>query len=419
MAVTEAARCLRCHDAPCIKGCPARIEIPSFIQKIYSGNLVGAARVIYAANVLGGVCAYVCPTEYLCEKECAARLLDRAIPIGALQRVACDFARERGLPLAPARGRSPGTGTGRRAAVVGGGPAGLAAAHHLVTGGWQVTLYEAGPAPGGQLASTIPPYRLPAEVVGAEVTALLSAGVQVVTGVRVGRDLPANRLLGECDAVILAAGLGSARRPGIPGEGLAGVADAEEFLARARSGGGGDLVAGRVVVVVGGGNTAMDAACTAARLGATRVTVLYRRTMREMPAWRREYLAAVGDGVEFQWLVRPVAFVGDGRVRGVKCQRLTPGEPDASGRPAPVPREGTEFEQEAEVVLLALGREANYEVAEAFGVTIRGTRVVADPDSGATSVPGVFAAGDLVNGGATVVQAVAEGKKVASYLAGR
>jgi dihydropyrimidine dehydrogenase (NAD+) subunit PreT len=431
-AAAEAGRCLRCYDAPCVKGCPAGVDVPAFVKKVASGNWRGAARVIRESNVLGGTCARVCPTEELCEKDCSSRLLGRAIAIGALQRLAC----ERGT--AAAGGAGGAAGGGKRAAIVGAGPAGLSAAWELGIRGWDVTVYEATDKPGGQLGSTIPAYRLPPEVVSAEVGAIVAAGVKLRTGVRVGREM-AGRLLAENDAVIVAAGLGSGRSGGVPGEDRPGVVKAEEFLAGAREGGStrpaggagpsgpadaaGDL-AGQRVVVVGGGNTAMDAAVTAAGARAARVTVLYRRTAREMPAWPREYRGALAAGVEFLWLAQPVAFEGAGAagaggpVTVVRCGRMALGAPDASGRAVPQPVPGSEFTIEADLVVMALGQGPNQEIIEAFGlVADKAGRPVVGPH-GRASKAQVFVAGDLGSGGATVVRAVAEGRRAARAAAG-
>jgi len=448
-AAAEAGRCLYCYDAPCVKGCPAGVDVPAFIRKVGSGNWRGAARVIREANVFGGTCALVCPTEELCEKECSSRLLGGPISIGALQRLAWERGTAGGVKAGAGRGAGAdlgadagGTAAGKRAAIVGAGPAGLSAAWELRSRGWDVTIYEATDKPGGQLDWTIPSYRLPPEVVAAEVGAIVATGVKLRTGVRVGREA-AEGLLAENDAVILATGLGGGRASGAPGEGRPGVVKAEEFLARARQGRstrvtgtadtGGDL-SGQRVVVVGGGNTAMDAAVTAARGRATRVTVLYRRTAREMPAWPREYRGALAAGTEFLWLVQPVAFEGagaaDGAVKAVRCVRMALGAPDASGRAAPRPIPGSEFTIEADLVVMALGQDPNQEIVEAFGLAAdKAGRPVVDPSGRAQVSAGalpaghvlkakVFVAGDLGNGGATVVRAVAEGKRAARAAAG-
>lgn len=451
-AAAEAGRCLFCHDAPCVKGCPAGVDVPAFVRKIVSGNWRGAARVIGEANVFGGVCAWVCPTEELCEGACSSRLLGRAVPIGALQAVA--WERGRAAWLAGIRAAEPPeTGPGCKAAIVGGGPAGLAAAWELVTRGWDVTIHEAGDRLGGQLDLTIPAYRLPCHVVEEDIGAIARAGVEFQTGVRVDRK-KARSLLRDNDVVILATGLGPGRRAGVPGEDLPGVIAAEEYLAGARevARSGSQPYAflpgsppGRVVVV-GGGNTAMDAAVTAVRSGAKRVTVIYRRTANEMPAWPREYQGAVAAGVEFLWLVQPVSFEREEergeargeaaavesrqvtRVRRVRCVRMALGEPDASGRAAPRPVPGSEFTLEADLVLLALGQGPNTEIIEAFGLAAgpSGRSVV---DGLGRAVPigdlaegerraAVYVAGDLANGGATVVQAVAEGRRAALAAVG-
>jgi len=458
-AAAEAGRCLFCYDAPCVKGCPAGVDVPAFVKKVASGNWRGAARVIREANVFGGTCARVCPTEQLCEKECSSGRLGGPIPIGALQRLAWERgtaavtaggARGAGTGLGPSSAGGPQAGVGgtaaggKRAAIVGAGPAGLSAAWELRSRGWDVTIYEATDNLGGQLDWTIPSYRLPPEVVAEEVGAIVATGVKLRTGVRVGREA-AERLLAENDAVILATGLGGGRPGGVPGEGRPGVVGAEEFLAQAReaAGAAGDL-AGKRVVVVGGGNTAMDAAVTAAQARAARVTVLYRRTAREMPAWPREYRGAITAGVEFLWLAQPVAFEGAGKIEGggqgtgaadgpvtaTRCVRMALGAPDASGRAAPRPVPGSEFSIEADLVVMALGQGPNQEIIEAFGLAADKTgRPVVDPSGRASKSARalsaghvlkakIFVAGDLGSGGATVVRAVAEGKRAARAAAG-
>ncbi len=486
-AAAEAGRCLWCYDAPCVKGCPAGVDVPAFVRKVLSGNWRGAARVIREANVFGGTCARVCPTEELCEKECSSRLLGRPIPIGALQRLAWERgtagAAPGGSPGAGVAGPGagvarPAAGTGearaaaaggeglvgaaghpaaapKKAAIVGAGPAGLSAAWELRSRGWDVAVYEATDRPGGQLDSAIPSYRLPPEVVAAEVEAILAAGVKLRPGVRVGREA-AERLLTESDVVILAAGLGGGRPGGVEGEDRPGVVKAEEFLAGARRGDGSGAasatgpsgaapsaavgptgvagnLAGKRVVVVGGGNTAMDAAVTAAQAGADRVTVVYRRTAREMPAWPREYRGALAAGAEFLWLAQPVAFEGKSAEAGspvaaVRCVRMSLGRPDASGRASPQPVPGSEFTIGADLVVMALGQGPNQEIVEAFGLAVdKAGRPVVDSagraaPAGGVPRPGakakVFVAGDLGSGGATVVRAVAEGRKAARAAAG-
>ncbi len=459
-AAAEAGRCLNCYDAPCVKGCPAGVDIPVFVKKVWSQNWRGAARVIREANVFGGTCARVCPTEELCEKECSSRLLGRAIPIGALQRLACErggtgMAGGSEGPAGSAKGTAaaakaaskaavPGAAA-KRAAIVGAGPAGLSAAWELGSRGWDVTVYEASDRLGGQLDATIPPYRLPPEVVRAEAAAITAAGVKVKTGSRV-RPADAAALLADNDAVILATGLGGGRPSGVEGEDRPGVVSAEDFLAGARKGGlhgpagkaGALQVGGKRVAVIGGGNTAMDAAVTAKAAGASRATVIYRRSAAEMPAWPREYRGALEAGVEFLWQAQPVAFEGEGRdghVAAVRCVRMALGQPDASGRATPTPVAGSEFAIEANLVVMALGQGPNQEIIEAFGLAVdKAGRPVSDKSGRASraggappallSKPGrapgaaVFVCGDLASGGATVVRAVAEGKKVARAAAG-
>lgn len=430
-AVAEASRCLYCHDAPCAGGCPAEVDVVSFIHKIRTRNFAGAARVIRRSNVLGGICARVCPTEEQCQKECSSRTLGRPIDIGALQRFVCDLEEPR---------LEKGEATGKKVAVIGAGPSGLAAAAELNRLGESVAVFEAQALPGGAMTYAIPPYRLPWETIAREVEAIRAAGVEIRTSTAVGREVPVERLLGDYDAVFLGAGLGKGSRLGIPGEDLPGVASALHFLSqvnRAAVEGGALPVLSGAVAVIGGGNTAMDAARAALRLGASKATVFYRRSAAEMPAWKAEYEAALAGGVEFAWLTAPASIAAasptsmgvaspaglgpDSAAPGgplrLNLVRMRLGDPDASGRRRPVPVQGSEFSVEVTAVITAAGQEPAGDLARALNLKVdsRGNPVV-DPGTGATSNSKVFAGGDLVNGGETVVRAVAEGRKAAAAI---
>jgi len=343
----EATRCLFCYDAPCVAACPTGIDVPGFIHAIATGNLDGSARTILAANPLGGTCARVCPVESLCEGACVRVPLDGAIKIGALQRVAMDAYRDAGRPFFV-----PGPSVGKRVAVVGAGPAGLACAAELRRHGVDVTIFEARAKAGGLAAYGIVPWRHAREMTAHEVAEVERAGVEIRRGTRVGKPAgtagagasgpTAAELLAQYDAVFLALGLGRSRRLGVPGEGLDGVVDALTLLEpvvtgeAALDGEGANPVRGRRVGVVGGGSTAMDAAAAAVQLGAAEVTVLYRRGEAEAPAYPHAIELARSLGVRFHFLVAPVEITGtDGRVTGAIFDTMRLGEPDASGRAAP------------------------------------------------------------------------------------
>ncbi|MDI7247471.1 MAG: NAD(P)-dependent oxidoreductase [Bacillota bacterium] len=412
-ALAEASRCLFCHDAPCVAGCPAGVDVPGFIRRLKTRNFIGAARLIRDANILAGVCARVCPAEELCEKKCSSTNLSEPIAIAALQRFAADEELRRGIRLP-----GPGVPTGRKVAVIGSGPAGLACAHELATLGHSVTVYEADEKPGGLLVRGIPRYRLPLAVAEAEVRAVLeSSGVEIRSGVCVGRDISADEIRRSSDAVFLSPGLGYQSSLGVPGERLPGVLQAGEVLRKVAA--GNDVRFTGRVAVIGGGNVAMDAACSALRCGASEVVVLYRRSLDEMPAWKREYEFAAAEGVKFEFLTAPTRFVEDGGgLAGVECVRTRLGEPDSSGRRRPEMIPGSEHMIEVRTAIVATGQAPWPGLVGLFRGLAAGKAGVIEVDQGSqmTSVEGVFAGGDVTSGGATVVQAVAEGKRAAKAI---
>lgn len=430
----EATRCLFCYDAPCVAACPTGIDVPGFIHAIATGNLDGSARTILAANPLGGTCARVCPVESLCEGACVRGPVDRAVSIGALQRVAMDAYRDAGRPFFV-----PGAPVGKRVAVVGAGPAGLACAAELRRHGIEVTVFEARARAGGLAAYGIVPWRHAREMTAHEVAEVERAGAEIRRGTRVGAagtgtaaagtgtavagvaGPTAAELLAEYDAVFLGLGLGRSRRLSVPGEGLDGVVDALTLLepiVTGEIGDGANPVRGRRVGVVGGGSTAMDAAAAAIQLGADEVTVFYRRGEAEAPAYPHAIELARSLGVRFHFLVAPVEITGaEGRVAGAVFDTMRLGEPDASGRAAPQVVPGARLSVELDVVVVATGQESLERLVDEFAVSALGGRVTVDPATGRTDNPRVWAGGDVVNGGREVVNAVQDGKVAARSIA--
>jgi dihydropyrimidine dehydrogenase (NAD+) subunit PreT len=408
-AVLEADRCLECGGpagAPCVHGCPAGVDVPGFVAAIADERPGDAARIIFDANVLGGSCARVCPVEELCARDCVLLHEGRpAIDIAGLQRFATDWGLANDLPLRPGAVVS-----GARIAVIGAGPAGLAAAGELAVNGHLVTVYDERPQPGGLLRYAIAPYRQLNEPLPEEVRALGRLGVRFRFETEVDEPL-LRSLEADVDAIVLAIGMGGDTDISLPGDGLAGVWDSLPFIAGIKDGVLPDV--GDRVVVFGGGNTAIDCAVEARRLGAAAATIVYRRTRDEMPAYLHEVELAVHEGVSFEWLAAPVRFLGGDRVVAVECTRMELGEPDASGRrrPQEVPR--SEFTILADSVVKAMGQRPRAAfVGLIEGVELDGGRIAVD-DLGRTGNPKVFAAGDAVNGGATVVEAVRGAKAVA------
>ena len=404
----EASRCLFCHDAPCITACPTGIDVPTFIKKIVTDNLAGAARTILEANVLGASCARVCPTQVLCEGACVVRGLEGdPIKIGRLQRHATDHALARGLDvLPPSRPRHE-----RRVAVVGAGPAGLGCAAELARLGYRVTVYDRRPKGGGLNTYGIAYYKMPPEVSLAEVRMIEQRGVEFRQGLEIGRDVAAADLVRDHDAVFLGIGLGGGRRLGIPGEELPEVVEAVEFIDWIRTRPLHEVPVGRRVAVIGGGNTAIDAVTQARRLGAESATIIYRRGAAEMPAYPFEVELAKADGCGFLCDAMPVAVVGDaGHVTGLRLARTVARD----GRVTAVP--GSEFTFPCDLVLRAVGQEhVSGRLRDWFpdlAVDAAG-RVSHDPATMQTNLPMLFVGGDCANGGREVVHAVAEGTRAA------
>lgn len=404
-AYDEAWRCLQCEDPPCEKGCPAAVPVRRFIRKIRAFDLRGAAQVIRRANVFGGSCARVCATTDQCQRECTRARIDRPIDIGALQRFATDFEISNGVYPAPSAEAS-----GKRVAVIGAGPAGLAAAAELAILGHHATVFERGKRAGGMLSGGIPAMRLPAQVVEHEILAIEKLGVDFVFGREIGS---LEELSDEFDAVVVAIGLTRPARLGLPGEDLAGVHQALDILGLKAAGESPRLRLGKRVAVIGGGNTAMDAATTALRLGAQDVVVLYRRSDVEMPAWEKEVSRARTEGVRLRTLTQPIELIEkDGKVAGVRCVVTVLGPPDASGRRRPLPVDSARFDLPIDDVIVAVGERIDERRAAGLGLSLGDDNLVKH-ERLAAGRPGVFVAGDLIRQRRTVVDAVADGVQVA------
>lgn len=421
VAILEAQRCLQCKDPKCVNGCPVNVNIPRFISLLSQGNLPDAARSLLGDNALPAVTGRVCPQETQCECECVRGLKGLPVAIGYLERYVADWSRENSGQLGstlPAAG-------GKKVAVVGSGPAGLTAAGELAKLGYDVTIYEALHQPGGVLVYGIPEFRLPKAIVAKEIDRLKDLGVKIECNVIVGRTYTLPELKETFDAVFIANGAGLPTFMNIPGENLKGVYSANEYLTRVNlmaaynSNSETPVLRVRRAAVVGGGNVAMDAARTAKRMGAERVAIVYRRGKAEMPARAEEVHHAEQEGIDFELLAMPTEIVGDDKhwVTGLKCLRIQLGEPDASGRRKPEPIPGSEFIVDCDMVISALGSRANpllTATCPELKLDKRGN-IIAD-ESGMTSIPGVFAGGDIVRGAATVILAMGDGKRAAQAI---
>jgi glutamate synthase (NADPH) small chain len=424
-ARAEAMRCLQCKNATCIAGCPVNIDIKSFIGHIIDGDYASGVDVLKERNALPAICGRVCPQEEQCEIVCVLAKKGEPVAIGRLERwlgdfdLACELEGRCVPEVAPA--------SGSRCAVVGSGPAGLACAGELTRLGHDVTIFESLHAPGGVLTYGIPEFRLPKDIVESEIFMLTEMGVEIVTDAVIGATYTIDELMTEegFDAVFIGSGAGLPIFMGIPGENLNGVYSANEFLTRVNlmrayefPKADTPVARGRKVAVVGGGNVAMDAARTALRLGAEEVFLVYRRTEDEMPARREEVHHAREEGVEFKLLCSPSEIVGrEGFVTGLIASRMELGEPDASGRRAPVCVLGSEFEIECDTVIMAVGTRANPLLSKAApGLELSSRGYILTDEDGATSLPGVFAGGDIVTGAATVILAMGAGKTSAQAM---
>jgi glutamate synthase (NADPH/NADH) small chain len=426
MALEEAKRCLECKDAPCSGSCPVHVKIPEFISKIVEGDNLAAADTILRDNLLPAICGRVCPQETLCESMCILAKRGKSVAIGNLERFSADSTTQVRLER---KENITSKSTGKKVALIGSGPASLACAGDLVRRGHSVTVFEALHAFGGVLMYGIPEFRLPKPIVEYEVAALRRLGVNFEKNIIIGKTITINELLHEkgFNTVFIGAGAGLPEFLGIPGEELVGIYSANELLTRV------NLMkaykqesitpvfnySGKVVGVFGGGNTALDSARTALRMGAEKVYIIYRRTGEEMPARREEVIHAQEEGVEFMYLAAPLEFLGnsEGWLESVNLQRMELGEPDSSGRRRPVPVAGSEFNMKIHMAVIAIGNGSNPLLRDTPGLEFTKWHTLnVDPDTLETTAKGVFAGGDIVTGGATVISAMGAGRKAAQSI---
>ncbi|MBQ2942899.1 MAG: NADPH-dependent glutamate synthase [Clostridia bacterium] len=420
-AINEAKRCLSCKNKPCVSGCPVKIHIPEFIAEVAKGNFDAAYDIIAEASSLPAVCGRVCPQENQCEGKCIRGIKGESVAIGRLERFVADYHNKK-----EASSVKEALKNGFKAAVIGSGPSGLTCAGELAKRGYDVTVFEALHTPGGVLVYGIPEFRLPKKIVEKEIDGLKAMGVKIETNTVIGKTITIAELKEEFDAVFIGSGAGLPRFMNIPGENLKGVYSANEFLTRInlmkayKEDSVTPVKRGKRCAVVGGGNVAMDAARCALRLGADEVYIIYRRSMEELPARREEVEHAMEEGIIFKLLTNPVEITGDenGNVSGIKCVEMELGEPDESGRRSPVVKEGSEFLIGCDTVIMSIGTSPNPLIKSTTeGLeTKKWGGIVADEDTGLTSIEGVYAGGDAVTGAATVILAMGAGKQSAGAI---
>jgi glutamate synthase (NADPH/NADH) small chain len=420
-AQLEAARCLNCPKPACVQGCPVQVPIPRFIKLVKEGKFKAALDAIKESNLLPAVCGRVCPQEKQCEQRCVVGKKFDPVGIGRLERFAADWVIQHDLVDAP----SMAPPTGKKVAIVGSGPAGLACAYELAKLGHAVTVLEAFHEPGGVLLYGIPEFRLPKKIVAREIDLLKRMGVEIALNVVVGKLISIDEILEQYDVCFVATGAGTPKFMDIEGEELNGVYSANEFLTRMNIMRAYSpefdtpIRKGERVAVVGGGNVAMDSVRTALRLGAGEAIIIYRRTEEDMPARREEVHHAKEEGVRFVVLAEPVRILGkDGSVNAVECVRMELGEPDASGRRIPRPVKGSEFRIPIDTIIMAIGTNANPLVPRSTKdlALHKWGYIIADERTGQTSKQGVFAGGDIVTGSATVISAMGAGRRAAQAM---
>lgn len=425
-AVNEAQRCLNCKKPLCVQGCPVGINIPSFIEKIKSGDIDGAYLTISESSSLPAVCGRVCPQETQCESKCVRGIKGEPVAIGRLERYVADHAKSTAETVAEKNGL--------KVAVVGSGPAGLTCAGDLIKDGFDVTVYEALHKEGGVLVYGIPEFRLPKSIVADEVNKLKNLGVRFVTNAVIGKTFTVDELFEKgYSAVFIGSGAGLPNFMNIPGESYKGVYSANEFLTRSnlmkayKDDSDTPIMKGGVVAVVGGGNVAMDAARTALRLGAEKVYIVYRRSLTELPARKEEVEHAVEEGIEFMLLCAPTEInayhtedirdIKNGFVKSMTCIKMELGEPDERGRRSPVPVKGSEFTLPVDTVIMAIGTSPNPLIKNTTaGLETNRRGCIVTDENGATTKQGVFAGGDAVTGAATVISSMGAGKKAAKAI---
>lgn len=425
VARLEARRCLDCANPSCVQGCPVAIDIPTFVKLVEVGDFIQAVRKIKETNSLPAICGRVCPQETQCEAVCNLKKATGVpVAIGNLERFVADFEREAGEVFIP----SLPPPTGKKVAVIGAGPAGLTVAGDLAKKGHQVTIFEALHVAGGVLVYGIPEFRLPKKILQAEVEYLKRLGVEIKLNFVVGKTATLDDLRAEgYEAFFIGTGAGLPNFMKIPGENLIGVYSANEYLTRVNLMRAYDfprydtpVLGGKRVAVIGGGNVAMDSVRTAKRLGAERAMIIYRRSRHEMPAREEEVKHAEEEGIEFHFLTVPIRYIGDeyGRVKAMECQRMELGEPDSSGRRRPVPVPGSEFITEVDLVVVAIGQSPNPLIPQTTpGLKVgKWGNLEVDWATMATSLEGVYAGGDIVRGGATVILAMGDGRRAAAAI---
>jgi glutamate synthase (NADPH/NADH) small chain len=423
-AILEASRCLQCKKPACVAGCPVEVDIPGFIKFVKEGDFTGAIKKIWEKNALPAVCGRVCPQEAQCEGNCIVGKKGDPVAIGNLERFVADYERKNRKAELPTIAKS----TGKKVAVVGSGPSGLTVAGDLILKGHEVTVFEAFHRPGGVLVYGIPEFRLPKEIVFSEVAGLEGLGAQLECNTVVGRSVTVDELFEEgYDAVFLGVGAGLPRFLNVPGENLIGIFSANEYLTRSNLMKAylfpkydTPVIRGKKVITLGAGNVAMDSARTALRLGAEESLIVYRRSRQEVPARAAEVHHAEEEGVQFHFLTAPTRFIGNekGRVIGMEGLKMELGEPDASGRRRPIPVEGSEFEMDCDLVIIAVGANANpllTRSTEGLNLNQWGY-IITDEATGKTSKKGVWAGGDIVTGSATVILAMGAGRAAANSM---
>lgn len=420
-AVNEALRCLHCKNKPCVSSCPVNINIPEFIEEIKKREFENAYKIISMTSSLSAICGRVCPQETQCEKACVRGIKGDSVSIGRLERFVSDYHNNLNL-----KEEFNIKKNGHNVAIIGSGPAGLSCASDLLKLGYDVTIFEALHVPGGVLTYGIPEFRLPKEIVNKEIDRLVKMGLEIKTNYVIGKTKTIDDLRSEFDAIFIASGAGLPKFMNIKGENLKGVYSANEFLTRVNlmkaylEESDTPIMKFKKVIVVGGGNVAMDASRCALRMNAEKVTIVYRRSLEELPARKEEVEHAIEEGIEFNLLTNPVEILGDEfkNVSKVKCVKMCLGEADASGRRSPIEIPNSEFEIEADCVIMALGTSPNPLIPSTTSDLEIDKRkcIVIDKETTQTSIEGIFAGGDAVTGAATVISAMGAGRKAAKNI---